>query len=222
MTVRRTAFVVACVAAMGSVAACGTILDLGDEPDPNPVRDSAASAEAGEPSSDASTVDVVDASPALRKRVFVTSAAWLAQEISGVIDSGTCQALANAQNLDGKFEPWLSYADTSPLTRIGDGPWYDVDRTTFIASKAALTDKTSEGGAPIVKCEDGGFLPPQNQYVWTGTLGDGTPGATCGDWSGSAPANGAIAGQTGSRAEAWTYVSAAPCQDVNHVYCFEK
>jgi len=68
----------------------------------------------------------------------------------------------------------------------------------------------TETGGP-----DSGFL------VFTGTLGDGTAGQTCGDWTQTVGQ--ANAGSPGSTTGGlWTNFNTIPCGFAAPLYCFEQ
>lgn len=205
--------------------ACGELLGATSDA-PTAAADASAegasASDAAPPDAAGHASDAATDAPPSRKRVFVTSRVYAGGDIAATfLDAGGCQAVADDAGLGGAFVAWLSLAGTSPLGRVGDGPWYTLDGGTLVAGRS---DLAGEAGAPIQ--EDERHQSQFGGYAWTGTRADGTPDYNCSEWTDNSGVglNG-IEGTVGANGPDWTDIPVtglARCTDGAHVYCFEK
>jgi hypothetical protein len=158
-----------------------------------------------------------------------------------------CQHLAEAAALDGVWKAWLSDSTTNAIDRITEGPWYiltyaglgtgfpvyETYETKAFNNKANLTTvplsgiRITEFGQEVYSRT--GFI-----YVWTGTTGSATKANdTCSNWSSSAASDHGLMGSPGDAYPVWTdepawqaangsHSDPLPCDEPQHLYCFEQ
>ncbi|NJK31308.1 MAG: DUF4215 domain-containing protein [Deltaproteobacteria bacterium] len=155
------------------------------------------------------------------RKVFVTS-----QTYDGNLDGlagadAKCQALADAQNLEGTFYAWLSAGMESPATRFTkyNIPYVTVNGGTVANNWIDLIDGSL--GLPINVTESGMNLNGE-EHVWTGTNSDGSiNGTDCNDWTSTNP-SGRI-GWTHEINSYWTaFYAAYGCSSKHRLYCFQQ
>jgi hypothetical protein len=180
------------------------------------------------------------------KVAFVT-----AGTVSGAISLGANQGVAAADALcqtsageaglanPTRFVAWLSTSTADAYCRVlgqsagkrsdatpcglatppSTGPWVTTTGFPFAASLDALV--TSGPELPLVNTETGGFAP--SVTAWTGTLSDGTAGATCADWSSTTASSKGVKGQLPDLPQ-WTAVTAGaqPCNVASQIICLER
>ncbi|HUJ58578.1 MAG TPA: hypothetical protein VLX92_08800 [Kofleriaceae bacterium] len=177
-----------------------------------------------------------DAPPASFARVFATHTVYMGA-FGGLADGDQlCNSAAETAGLGGTWKAWLSDSTSNAIDRLADvGPWYLVDEATEVfAGKAALVE------SPLVAIdhdEYGHAIAQSNPFnvegAWTGTLQDGTAGASdpsigqgadCADWK-TAFGETAMFGNV-LDTSTWTNVGAgqlALCdEEQEHLYCFEQ
>ncbi len=132
-----------------------------------------------------------------------------------------CRSLAGAAALPAAetFVAWLSTGAIAAGDRITtNGPFRRVDGYTVAGSKASLL-----GGAPTnsIHVDELGGHANLSNFVWTGTLANGTPsGFDCEDWTSAA--SGVVTFGSRSRAlgENWTARGTTNCGNNGRLYCF--
>jgi hypothetical protein len=189
----------------------------------------------GEPSGDASDGGGTTGP----RRVFVTFESYdigsSAGQFKGVAQADAiCQAHATAAALGGTWKAWLSSSAGSVASRFTHtgGPFKLIDGTVIANDWSELTSGTLKAKPS----EDENGNPLTDQWVWTGTLFDGTlANSTCPDAGGScAPCNDWTSANTNefvqfgksqytdgrwSGADAGTMIT---CNSANGLYCFEQ
>jgi len=191
-----------------------------------------------------------------RMTFFVTSATSMTGNVGGLRGAdATCQRLATAVGAGSRT--WRAYlsADQDPdngnrptdaRSRIGAGPWVNVNGVTVATSLADLHAKT--GNADVFITEQGqkvngqwaGSPSPVQHDIMTGSNADGTlmPGLTCNSWtSGSADVLGQVGhsdglgpgASTAGALASWNSAHAnANCSDTaprggaGRLYCFAR
>jgi hypothetical protein len=186
--------------------------------------------------------------------VFVSSARSVTGNLGGLRGAdATCQSLAAAVGLGS--QRWRAYlsvehdADngggpTNARSRIGQGPWFNINRVLVARDLADLHART--GDADLFLDEHGQKIPgqwpgspaPVEHDILTGSAADGTllPGLTCNDWTSNSTAVSAQVGHAdglgpgGSTAGAlssWNSAHAnqdcsntAPRGGAGRIYCF--
>lgn len=168
------------------------------------------------------------------KRVFVTRSSFRGSFATGGLTGiagadSLCAAAASDGGLKGTFVAWLSGMKDGALVRASDrldeARYVMLDGTPAFESKSQLTAGPS---APIMVTELGtplANIPPL--LAWTGTLASGTPDPDhrCLDWSSDSTNELGVAGDVAAGGDRWT---ASPtttnyeCNDMHHLYCFEK
>lgn len=186
--------------------------------------------------------------PAPTKRAFVTHATFTGNlkaegKASSALDGADalCAAAATGAGLTGTWTAWVSTALTDASTRI------DTNTTrVFVDGKTKIFDPMGSDGWNALRAfnvdEAGNAIGEDN--VWTatdafghfkGNTGNTSDGATenaCEGWTSASGSNGSYPGQTGGGGSStdWTYLdfsgsgmsSELPCDDANHLFCFEK
>ncbi len=155
-------------------------------------------------------------------RVFATSVGYDGN-LGGLTGADArCQLLANIAGLPGTYKAWLSDSSGSPSTRFtqSSGPYVLVNGTTVIANNwADLVDGTL--AAAINLNEQGSSIG--SNYVWTGTLGSGTPsGNNCSDWSSNSITILGTYGNTNLASSNWTNAGLSTCTGILRLYCFQQ
>jgi len=191
-----------------------------------------------------------------RMTFFVTSATSMTGNVGGLRGAdATCQRLATAVGAGSRT--WRAYlsADQDPdngnrptdaRSRIGAGPWVNVNGVTVASSLAELHSRT--GNVDVFITEQGqrvngqwpGSPSPVEHDILTGSNADGTllPGLTCNSWtSGSADVAGQVGhadglgpgGSTAGALASWNSAHAnANCSDTaprggaGRLYCFVR
>jgi hypothetical protein len=165
--------------------------------------------------------------------VFVTNAGKVGSEIGGVLAGDAfCQSTAEAANLSGTFQAWLS-EDASPSNRFTNrdkaGPYLlvpnDADGNnpppTVASSFADLTN--CNGGDCLqnaINRTEEGLVLEGNIGVWTGTLADGTSGPeSCEGFTGGGDG---LTGNATAVNDDWTNSNEADCASDFRLYCFEQ
>jgi hypothetical protein len=142
-----------------------------------------------------------------------------------------CQAAANAANLPGVYQMWLSDATGSPSTRFNQAaiPYYRMDGTMVATSYADLTDGTLL--VPINVNELGAFVASNVPFTGTNPNGTATQGSTaaqdnCSGWTSSSSAQHGWTGQSEAADATWTSNSntgtSRQCNVLHRFYCFEQ
>jgi hypothetical protein len=163
-----------------------------------------------------------DATAAPRKRVvFVTSLAFAAKEIGGVVGGDAlCTARAKATNgsLNGRtFVAWLSSGTSNAGDRLQlhDGAFVLTDGTLVAASWDALTTKPL---LHAINLDETGAT--RSGKVWTGTSPSGVEAfANCGGWK--IDTGTGHYGTIGIDRPTWSSDSPDPCTTKARLYCFE-
>jgi hypothetical protein len=147
---------------------------------------------------DVTTVKVECASD---KKVFLTSLAYPASTLGGLVGADTkCQERATAAGLPGTYKAWLSDSTGSPSTRFTRSavPYVRTDGNFIANNWADLVDNTWAN--PINKTESGAAAPNNATglcegptSVLTNTTGSGQRWGdySCGDWASGANSSGA-------------------------------
>jgi cysteine-rich repeat protein len=154
--------------------------------------------------------------------VFVTSAAYLGQEVGGLVGGDAkCNELASFSDIVAgrHFVAWLSTELKEAKARLSAGsvPYARTDNVMVAPDNDGLLDGTLD--APIDHDEHG--LPAVgSQQVWTGTMPDGTAvGEDCNGWGFSG-----IGGWTGlwtATDATWSSNVSVSCLQLRHLYCIE-
>ena len=191
-----------------------------------------------------------------RMSFFVSSATSMTGNLGGLRGAdATCQRLATAVGagsrtwrayLSADQDPDNSNRPTDARSRIGAGPWVNVNGVTVASSLADLHNKT--GNADVFITEQGqkvngqwaGSPSPVQHDILTGSNPDGTlmPGLTCTNWtSGAADVTGQVGhsdglgpgGSTAGALASWNSAHAnANCSDTaprggaGRLYCFAR
>jgi hypothetical protein len=156
-----------------------------------------------------------------RRRVVFVSSTTYSGNLGGAAGADTkCQTVANtAPALAGRvFRAWVSDAAGSPGTRFArDGYFVRTDGTTVAGSWWDLTDGTIAATINVTETRAVRVGTP-----WTGTLADGTPGAsTCANWSSALATATGVAGNVGATTT-WSNASTPACNVMSPLYCFEQ
>jgi cysteine-rich repeat protein len=161
------------------------------------------------------------------KRVFQSSA-WFTPLMLGSVAGARakCQAAANAANLGGVWDAWLSDNQSSPSTRFTQSPtgYARIDGVEIAQNWNDLVDGTID--APIVITEFN--VNWGNTEVWTGTTSAGTVGSFhCNEWTTNSNQVRATEGLAGYTSSKWTDLGGNPevqvtCNGENRIYCFEQ
>jgi len=154
--------------------------------------------------------------------VFVSSVKYTASQVGGAAGAhAKCQALAEAANLTGTYDAWLSTTTSSPATTfVQPGtPYKRLDGVIVATSWADLIDGFL--AAPIKVTEKGATLASSDgASVWTATDGQGVyQGPGCEDFSAQA-----FVGRVGSALASnstWTSNGTVPCLDSSRLYCVQ-
>jgi len=163
-------------------------------------------------------------------RVFVTSQRYEGN-LGGLIGAdNTCNQLAMAAQLGGKYLAWLSDTEEGPAQRFVPSalPYALVNGTTIANNWAALTSGKNLL-APINTTEVGVVLPDDklgcdDSLVWTHTnpLGQPGPGSHCNSWTNDQAVFKGQGGNLFSIGQNWTDNCTANCSINAHLYCFEQ
>jgi hypothetical protein len=216
--------------------ACGTRYGASeDEPDGG-----APSSEAGtnvdaptgsdaNDANDASDSGAPDAATDARKRlVFVTSTKVLGNMDPSLTNGRAggdqvCQSEAVAAGLAGNFVAWLSTTGNAAIDRLPDDetPWALRSGQVVFPRR----DHITQGGdpfVPIVEGADGGIVQAlPGARIFTGTSKEGLDGLEpCLGWT-AANSNLTVVGTFGSKTK-WGWGEVGPCDERNHLLCFEK
>jgi hypothetical protein len=219
---RSRVLAAAIMLAAAAAGACGELLGINGSDGPGAVPDGGEGAPPSDAPSSPDSPGVDAAADASHKRVFYTSQSYAGSVVAPqVLEAGACQTLANNAGLGGTFVPWISLGTTSPLGSVGDGPWYQLDRTTIVATRADLADAAG-GIESFVASDERGDAATSPTSVWTGTQAGGTPGLDCQGWTGAAPGVTAVVGALDDKTKSWTDDGTDNCGKPWPVYCFEK
>lgn len=170
---------------------------------------------------DARFVDARDASDAaLRKRMFVTSTTYRGSELSTGLAPGAlgadnrCASVALMAGLTGTFKAWISDENTQAFARFPDpGPFYDVARSNVVfAQNPSLA-------LPVGAIPDELGTTTSSPLVWTGSSQSGLRESTCESW-----ATRGVIGTIGNAnlPGSWASFSTTSCDNLRHLYCFER
>jgi hypothetical protein len=154
------------------------------------------------------------------KRVFVTKLTY-----STATARTVCQNVAEAAGLGGTWVAWLSMVrdvviEGDAIDRVtARGPWKLITGETAFANHGQLATTPS---LPIDVTEDGTRLPA-DALVWTGTVQGGTSSSSyCQLWESTSAQNNGLTGSVSSTS-GWTDGGGlVPCNNQEHVYCFEN
>lgn len=177
------------------------------------------------------------ATPAVKKRVFVTSKEFTGKFVAlgspfTAVDL-LCDSAAKDAGLGGEWTAWLSGRDGSnnlvrATDRVKDANYTLVDGT--------LAFDGPVGAGPLVPISMNEYGAQVRQSkVWTGTLAGGAPSTnyTCANWSDDS-SNGIVGytdtgSSTATLAEAWTGpasddfgTGSVGCRELARLYCFER
>ncbi|HLT34945.1 MAG TPA: DUF4215 domain-containing protein, partial [Enhygromyxa sp.] len=162
------------------------------------------------------------------KRVFQSSDLYAPLDLGGVAGAGAiCQALADAVNLGGVWDAWISDDNSSPSTRFTQSPtgYARLDDVEIAQNWDDLVDGTID--APIRINELG--IDWGNTQIWTATTTAGTPAAfNCNGWTTNSNQVIATLGLAGYTDLSWTDTNLGPpevvdyCFGENRLYCFEQ
>ena len=154
----------------------------------------------------------------------MTSEAVTGGSIGGLAGAdATCQRLADAAGLGGRYRAWLAEPLDWPehsFTR-SRAPYVRVDGAEVAENWTDLTDGMLV--FPILYTDSGHDAP--DPQPWANVLRDGERhfGRDCSDWTDDSPDAVGILGFTGAVAFGWTareYYS--PCTTPHPFYCFEQ
>ncbi len=153
-----------------------------------------------------------------RKRIFATQTQFSGQFGGLAAADGLCTQAAQAANLGGNWNAWLSDSATTAPSRLKSvGPWFLVDGKTLVFSGPSLS------GTPAHDLDmDEHGVTGTKGLVWTGTSATGTgTGIHCSDWSRQGEFG--TVGLAGS-AEQWTddQTPGAPCTLHGRLYCVQQ
>jgi hypothetical protein len=156
-------------------------------------------------------------------KVFVTSTTHAANFGSASAGDTVCQNIATAAGLTGTFVAWLSDANSSAVTRLGNARGFvRIDGQPFADRVSDMTAGTiwhplriDEHGTPI---DDAATTTT----VWTGTNRDGTVGTdTCLNWTSVVSADTGVSGRTEGGPVSWTDRTNGDCSATRRLYCFQ-
>jgi len=224
----------------GAIAACGTLLGISadDEPDPGPTpigdggtEAASEDADAGSPSADSSNdADASDAStdtspPACiggpcPRWVFVTNEAW-----SGDAIGGTAGADSKCQKAGDVFKPGRQWrALLSDGTSTVSGRFVTSATADYVTGNGLVVAQGWSSFLSITHLErmfdDQGNLPPGDD-VWTNTDTAGNAvGEDCFGWTKNM-GNGVI-GNASATDDKWLTNGALGCVLQAHLYCVEQ
>jgi len=238
VVLRRTVVVVAFgSAACNLVTGASDLVTVEDDPvDAGPRADAAPPLEASLPppsstgdsgGADTSFVDVVDSArprPDGGKLVFVSSTLTTGNMNGLVLADKTCNDLATAAGLGGKWSAWLSIDGedemrTRAIDRVTAGTeYYLVDGTRVVTQRQQLASNNLEHA--IDKDESGTLRSPAP--VWTGTRNGAYYFGDCSGWT---SANQNVLGTTGTTAARgldWSTAEPNGCAALQRLYCFEN
>ncbi|MEM8962282.1 MAG: hypothetical protein AAGD38_12435 [Acidobacteriota bacterium] len=156
------------------------------------------------------------------RTVFVTSATYDGNFGGLEGADAACQTLADAAELGGTYQAWLSDSAESPSTRFDQlGSFAMIDGTVIANDWADLTD----GGLQnVLNLTETNETLGVGELVRTSTMDDGTAETlNCDDWSTSDTGVQATAGQVSGTSSPWTdsgFVVA--CNLELRLYCFER
>jgi hypothetical protein len=167
------------------------------------------------------------------KFVFVTSETYTGN-LGGLQGADAkCQQLAINAGLPGVYKAWLSDNFASPSTRFNKAAvnYKLVNGVVIADSWGDLIDGNLHYAIQID--ENGNILSGEWPLtkVWTGTDYDGTsfPEYCCNDWeefcyqwTQEVPSEGARFGQYNSDNTSWSRGVTDPCNEENHLYCFQQ
>jgi hypothetical protein len=230
MSVLRGRWVALAACAVTLAGACATpALDEEPTPEvprPQPEGGTLPARDAGRPpapvADEAGTADAasdVDAASSLR--VFVSSTAVTGDLLGLAGGDAACNELAKAAALGGSWIAWLSNSGgphaVDRLTSVG--PWRLVTGEVVATTKAGLTAGSLMHA--IDRDEKGVALAAASR-VWTGTGPDGRYATNdCSKWTGAGNNDGRH-GETSSTTSTWTSAGVDSCNNLRHLYCFEK
>ena len=180
--------------------------------------------------------------PVNAKRAFVTSTVFYgklsaavpggAEDVKGgAAGDALCQQAADAAELGGAWQAYLSDADLDANTRLeGNGPWFSTKGTKLFNNKANLATKPL---APFNVDERGEAIEDPPGYDVHAVAWTGIGGGTCMSWSQSDDyaAGRVVVGIVGSAQQSWRAANASElgysssgwsCSRPAHLYCFEK
>jgi hypothetical protein len=161
---------------------------------------------AANPPTSAETTTPAPAEPAKPEKskmtFFVTSTGSGAQggNLGGLEGADKkCQSLATAVNGgDHTWHAYLSVQGKPAKDRIGTGPWVNQKGKTIAADVAALHALQFLPPAADLVDEKGAAVPANRRLILTGSKQDGTPAATCNNWTSNAANNNGRSGDVQS------------------------
>jgi hypothetical protein len=159
---------------------------------------------------------------------FITSSKFSTSQIGGLSGADAlCSTAATNGHLSGHFVALLSTSTVNAKDRLAANGltargWVGWDGLPF---GDRVTDVLPGGQVlyPLQLDESGHAVDP-GDYVWTGTLTDGTRGGTsqCNDWQqDSTTTDDTMVGSPGGGPGVWTGYSQAGCNNSAHLYCFQ-
>jgi hypothetical protein len=160
------------------------------------------------------------------RRVFVSSAVYLAS-LGGIGGADAkCQALAMNASLNGQWKAWISDTSNSPSSRFTHATvgYRLLDGTLVAANWTALAGAATTALAHPLDLDEKGHPFAGTSEAWTATNADGTLNASaCGDFN-TADAGAAYAavGHADAVDGTWTDVFLQFCNRNLHLYCFEQ
>ena len=160
----------------------------------------------------------VDASPpdedtSTRKRVFVLSTRYAGATMGGPSGADAkCQAAAKTAKLGGTFRSGVVFDADTAETLTDIGPYYLVDRKTFVAP--SLEELATSIEHPIDMTENGDVVADGTE-VWTGAL------ANCANWNTTNPYMMGTVGLATSL-EKFGVAGSQSCESLASMYCFEQ
>jgi hypothetical protein len=158
---------------------------------------------------------------AQQSRVFLTSTLQEG-DLGGLAGADAlCNNLASTASLGGTWVAWLSTSTVDAVDRLtATGPFVRAAQTSTVLADD-ISDLTDGSLYQAVELDENGSTALQ--FVWTGTLGDGTRSEKhCGDWAGIANF-----GSTGTPYSGSEWTSSVPeestsCSSNCRLYCFEQ
>ena len=165
--------------------------------------------------------------PCTNCRVFISSNSYNGAvggsfaPIGVLAGDATCQSLADAAGLGGRWMAWLSTSLLPIASRLpSDGPWRKVNGELVASTKADLVDGTL--ATPIDR-DQTGLLVAASTLVWSGTTSAGLgTGTDCSGWRANVNTFSGTYGRRSATDATWTQFSTVTCNFTRRLYCFER
>lgn len=162
------------------------------------------------------------------KRMFITSTTTTGSITSGALTGlaaadAICNSLAATANITGTYKAWMSSGAASAASRLThfNGPYYRLNNGQPLLV-ATNWDDLVDGISVAIATDENGTIRG-NEFVYTGTNGDGTAStATCVNWTSGSQNDNGTGGYSSSGTTAWTNDGTLTCQAAYRFYCVEQ